>query len=87
MRGHGQCARIPTLRKDQNMTTKSIELRLLKEGEYFRRKPEAHKEYIRGHYNRKNSFDGPASFTCIDSDDIGRCIQLKPSTLVYVEAY
>lgn len=66
---------------------KLVELRKLKEGQYFRRKPDAHKEYIRGHYNRKNSFDGPASFTCTDSEDIGRCIQLKPSTLVYVEAY
>ena len=84
--GHGRCARISTLREDQNMTTKSIELRKIKEGEYFRRKPDAHKEYIRGHYNRKDSF-GPASFTCTDSEDIGRCIQLKPSTIVYVEAY
>tara|TARA_A200000159_G_scaffold24689_1_gene21883 strand:- start:961 stop:1302 length:342 start_codon:yes stop_codon:yes gene_type:complete len=65
---------------------KLVELRKLKEGEYFRRKPDAHKEYIRGHYNRKDSF-GPASFCCTDSEDIGRCIQLKPSTIVYVEAY
>ena len=65
---------------------KVIELRKLKEGEYFKRKSDAKKEYIRGHYNRKNDF-GPASFSCTDSDDIGRCIELKPSTIVYVEAY
>jgi hypothetical protein len=65
---------------------KVIELRKLKEGEYFKRKSDAKKEYIKGHYNRKDSF-GAASFSCTDSDDIGRCIELKPSTIVYVEAY
>jgi hypothetical protein len=60
-------------------------LRHVPEGAYFKRKPDAKKEYIRSHYNRKDAF-GPATFTCTDSEDIGRCIQLKPETIVYVDA-
>jgi len=63
---------------------KMILLRQVKKGEYFKRKPEANKEYIREHYNRKDMY-GPASFCCSDTDDIGRSIQLKPSTIVFVE--
>ena len=63
---------------------KTILLRQVKQGDSFKRKPNAHKEYIREHYNRKDMF-GPATFCCSDSDDIGRSIQLKPSTLVFVE--
>tara|TARA_R110000823_G_scaffold193346_1_gene324902 strand:- start:466 stop:666 length:201 start_codon:yes stop_codon:yes gene_type:complete len=63
---------------------KTILLRQVKQGESFKRKPEANKEYIREHYNRKDMF-GPATFCCSDSDDIGRSIQLNPSTVVYVE--
>ena len=63
---------------------KTILLRQVKQGDSFKRKPNAHKEYIRDHYNRKDMF-GPATFCCSDSDDIGRSIQLKPSTLVFVE--
>jgi hypothetical protein len=62
-----------------------VELRSVKEGAYFKRKADAKKEYIRAHYNRKDAF-GPATFTCTDSEDIGRCIQLKPETIVYVNA-
>lgn len=60
-----------------------IELRQVKMGASFKRKPEANKEYIREHYNRKDMF-GPATFCCSDIDDIGRSIQLKPATIVYV---
>jgi len=59
-----------------------VQLRDVKEGEYFRRKPTAAKEYIREHYNRSDK-----TFTCTDADDIGRCIFLKASTLVCVERY
>jgi len=63
---------------------KTILLRQVKQGESFKRKPEANKEYIREHYNRKDMY-GPASFCCSDIDDIGRSIQLKPATIVYVD--
>ena len=63
---------------------KAVELRNVKEGQEFCRKPTSKKYYIRAHYNRKDAF-GPASFTCVDGDDIGRSIQLKPSTIVYIE--
>ena len=61
-----------------------VELKTLKNGEYFKRKPEAKTEYIREHYNRADSW-GPATFCCVNADDIGRSIQLKPSTMVYIE--
>ena len=63
---------------------KAKEIRNVKEGEYFRRKPEAKKEFIRNHYNRKDAF-GPANYCCTAADDIGREIFLKPATIVYVE--
>lgn len=61
---------------------KIVQLREVKRGEYFRRKPTARKEYIREHYNREDK-----TFTCSDVDDIGRCIFLDASTLVCVERY
>ena len=59
-------------------------LKDLTPGSYFKRKPDAKTEYIREHFNRADSF-GPASICCVDSEDIGRSIQLKPSTIVYVD--
>ena len=61
-----------------------IELRKVKQGEYFRRKPTAKTEFIRGHYNRKDSF-GSANFACNDTEDWNREIFLKPSTRVFIE--
>ena len=60
------------------------ELRALKKGSRFKRKPEAKTVFIREHFNRADSW-GPASICCVDSEDIGRSIQLKPNTTVYVE--
>ena len=65
---------------------KEIELRKVKEGDFFKRKPTAAAEYIRNHYNRKDQF-GPANYSCSDAHDMNREIFLKPSTIVYVEAY
>jgi hypothetical protein len=76
----------PTKEANQ-MTTDymiKIELRKVKQGEYFRRKPTAKTEFIRGHYNRKDSF-GSANFACNDTEDWNREIYLKPSTMVYIE--
>tara|TARA_B110000238_G_C15998855_1_gene383517 strand:- start:486 stop:824 length:339 start_codon:yes stop_codon:yes gene_type:complete len=65
---------------------KAIEIRKVKEGDFFKRKPSAAAEYIRNHYNRKDQF-GPANYSCSDANDMNREIFLKPSTVVYVEAY
>ena len=62
----------------------AVKLRTVKKGQEFCRKPTSEKYYVRAHYNRKDEF-GPATFTCIDGDDIGRYIELKPDTIVYVE--
>jgi hypothetical protein len=62
-----------------------VELRALKKGLRFKRKPKAKTVFIREHFNRADSW-GPASICCVDSEDIGRSIQLKPNTMVYVEA-
>ena len=64
---------------------KQVELRTLKEGDYFKRKISAKSEYIRAHYNRK-SFDGPACFSCYNADDICKEIFLKPTTLVFIDS-
>ena len=65
---------------------KEIELRKVKEGDFFKRKPSAYTEYVRNHYNRNDQF-GPANYSCSDANDMNREIFLKPSTIVYVEAY
>ena len=38
---------------------KALEIRHIKEGDFFRRKPEAKKEFIKNHYNRKDRFAAP----------------------------
>lgn len=67
------------------MTYTTKQLRHIKQGDTFKRKPDALTTFIRGHYNRKDFF-GPANFSCVDSYDVNREIFLKPSTLIYVEA-
>lgn len=70
-----------------------IELRKVKQGDHFKRKPNAKKEYIREQYNRRElpanqrqHFHNRGSLyliRCSDIDNISRFIQLKPSTIVY----
>ena len=67
------------------MTHTTKQLRHIKQGDTFKRKPNAAATFIRNHYNRKDFF-GPANFSCSDVDDMNREIFLKPSTLIYVEA-
>jgi len=64
---------------------KKVELRSLKSGAYFKRKPNAKTEFIRGHYNPKSQWEGPANFACSDTEDMNREVYLKPSTQVYIE--
>lgn len=59
------------------------ELRKVKEGAEFKRKPHARGSFIRNHYNRKDIF-GPANFSC-SNYETGDEIFLKPSTIVWVE--
>jgi hypothetical protein len=53
----------------------------VKEGEYFKRKPDARGEFIRGHYNRRDEW-GPPPFGVADADDMNAGMQLKPGTVV-----
>jgi len=64
---------------------KKVELRHVREGGYFKRKPLAKTDYIRNHYNRAGH-GWFANFSASDADDMNREIFLKPSTLVWVEA-
>ena len=64
-----------------------VEIRSLKQGDYFRRKLTAKTEFIREHYNRKCKWEGAANFCCSDTEDMNRLVYLKPSTNVFVEAY
>jgi|TARA_R110000744_G_scaffold136875_1_gene247054 hypothetical protein len=64
-----------------------VEIRSLKQGDYFRRKLTAKTEFIREHYNRKCKWEGAANFCCSDTEDMNRLIYLKPTTNVFVEAY
>ena len=64
-----------------------VEIRSLKQGDYFRRKIASKTEFIREHYNRKCKWEGAANFCCSDTEDMNRILFLKPSTHVFVEAY
>lgn len=54
-------------------------LRDVAPGDYFRRKPDAKKTYVRGAYDRATR-----TYACVDCDDVGREIWLKGDTIVYV---
>jgi len=62
---------------------KQVELRKVKQGDLFKRKPSAKSYFVRNHYNPKDFF-GAANFTCTNWDT-GNEVYLKPSTLVFVE--
>ena len=54
-------------------------LNKVKAGDFIKRKPDAKKVFTKEHYNREDK-----TFTCVDTDDIGRCIFLKATTKVCV---
>ena len=62
----------------------AVLIKSIKEGGYFKRKPDAAAVLIRNHYNRKDQF-GPASFSCSYAEDMNKEICLKPTTTVFVE--
>jgi hypothetical protein len=51
----------------------------LKKGEFFKRKPDARKVYVKGDYDRSER-----TYTGMDTEDISRAIYLKGTTRVYV---
>lgn len=62
----------------------AVELKTVKKGEYFYRKPTAKNLYIRNHYNRKSQFNSFANYSCTN-DTTGAEIFLKPSTIVWID--
>lgn len=56
-----------------------VEIRKVKEGEYFKRKPDSNIIYVRNHYDR-----GSKSYSCSDFYDMNREIFIKASKLVWV---
>lgn len=63
---------------------REVELRSLKQGEYFYRKPKAKDMFIRNHYNRKDQWNSYANFSCTN-DRTGYELFLKPSTKVWID--
>lgn len=64
---------------DPEAAPRCVELRRVPAGEYFRRKADSRKTYIRRSYIR-----GEKVFECDDDSDISRSIYLKGSTMVFV---
>lgn len=58
----------------------TVQLKDLPRGEFFKRKPNANKVYVRGEYFRPER-----KYSCDDWDDISRDILLRGSTIVYTE--
>ena len=59
---------------------KTIQLKDLPRGEFFKRKPTSGKVYTRGVYDRT-----VRKYCCDDWDDISRCIELRGTTIVFVD--
>lgn len=57
----------------------TIKLKDVKKGEYFKRKADAKKVFIRGDYVREDK-----KYECQDFDDINHFVYLKGDTLVFV---
>lgn len=58
----------------------SITIKELANGEYFKRKPDSQKVYIRKEY-----YQDTKKYQCDDCDDVlGNGLQLKGSTIVYI---
>ena len=55
-------------------------LRLVKRGEYFKRKPDARSVYRRGEYDRSTK-----RISATDFEDMNREVFLNPDTLVHVD--
>ena len=58
----------------------AVKLRDLKKGTEFKRKPDAHKVYIRGEFIRDDRLN---KYSCEDWEDISRWIHLKGDTVVW----
>ena len=59
-------------------------LKDLKQGDFFKRKESAKKVFIREHFNRKDA-NGPASIWCSEAESICDGMELKPTTVVFVD--
>lgn len=57
---------------------KTIQLKDLPKGEFFKRKPASGKVYVRGEYDRSIR-----KYCCDDWHDISRGIELRGTTIVY----
>jgi hypothetical protein len=73
---------VDSLNQDINDTSDvpMVPLKNLPKGEYFKRKPDSKKVWIKGEYDRFMK-----KFLCGAFDDISQGMYLKPSTPVYVE--
>ena len=61
-----------------------IKVKELKQGDTFKRKPNAKYSYTRGVYHKGNSFD-PTGYECTHETDFCRCVYLKGETTVYID--
>tara|TARA_Y100000114_G_C11725814_1_gene310911 strand:+ start:554 stop:826 length:273 start_codon:yes stop_codon:yes gene_type:complete len=65
---------------------KKVALKDLKKGDEFKRKPDAIKNFYKGHYNRKSYLQPTPSYTCIADNDVwGSGIEINAKAFVYVD--
>ena len=60
--------------------TNQVTLSQVKQGEVFKRKPDAKTVFVRSHYDR-----GSKTFSCFDWEDVNREIFLKGTTPVFID--
>ena len=66
---------------------KKIALKDLKKGDEFKRKPDALKNFYKGHYNRKCSFYPTPTYTCVADNDVwGSGVEINAKSYVYIDA-
>ena len=55
-------------------------------GDEFKRKPDAIKNFYKGHYNRKSYLQPTPSYTCVADNDVwGSGIEINAKAFVYVD--
>jgi hypothetical protein len=63
--------------KDTNM--QNVNIKSVKQGDYFKRKPDAKTVYIRGEYCKASK-----AYSCIDAEDINKELLIKGDKLVVI---
>ena len=77
-----------TITNEFGETFKKVSLKSLKQGDEFKRKPDAKKSFFKGHYNRKSYLQKTPTYNCVHDQDVwGSGIEINAKAFVYVDSF